>query len=300
MPVSNKKLPFLGSAPAVVTPFTCDGRIDWEAFERILEFVIAEGSDAAVVLGTTGEASSLTEEERLAVISSAKDIINRRIPLIVGTGTNSTASTVQNCRDARRLGADAVLTVTPYYTKASPAGLCEHFTRAAEAAEIPLILYTVPSRTGVNIPMSVYEKLAKNENICAVKEASGNLAAVTDLCGKFGDDLAVYSGNDELTLPVIAAGGKGVISVAANIVPRLMHDLCRHALNDGYDKARRIQHSLNPLIHALFSEVNPIPVKCACDLLGLCGETMRLPLTPLDEEKRQILEAELDKLALFD
>lgn len=300
MPVSKKILPFYGSAPAVVTPFTCDGRIDYEAFERTLEFVITEGSDAAVLLGTTGEASSLTADERLEVISFAKDIIKRRIPLIVGTGTNSTASTVQNCRDARHLGADAVLVVTPYYVKASPEGLCEHFKRAADAAEVPLILYTVPSRTGLSIPMGIYEKLAKVENICGVKEASGNLAVVTDLCERFGDDLAVYSGNDELALSVISVGGKGVISVAANIVPGLVHDLCRHALNGSYDKARQIQHRLNPLIHALFSEVNPIPIKCACDMMGLCGETMRLPLTPLDEEKRQILEKELDKLALFD
>jgi len=300
MPVSKKKLPFYGSAPAVVTPFTCDGRIDYDVFERILEFVITEGSDAAVILGTTGEASSLSSDERLEIISFAKDIIKRRVPLIVGTGTNSTALTVQNCRDARRLGADAVLVVTPYYVKASPEGLCEHFKRAAEAAEVPLILYTVPSRTGVSIPMGVYEKLSRIENICAVKEASGNLAAVTDICSAFGDELAVYSGNDELTLPIIASGGAGVISVAANIVPGLMHELCRHALYGGYDTARKLQHRLNPLIHALFSEVNPIPVKCACDLLGLCGETMRLPLTPLCEEKRIILENELDKLALFD
>jgi len=298
--MKEKILPFFGAASAVVTPFFCDGRIDYASFERIIEFGISGGIDALVFLGTTGEASSLTPSERSEIISFAVSKVRHRVPVIVGTGTNVTETTVKNCREACRLGADALLVVTPYYSKASADGLVEHFSAAASASDVPLILYTVPSRTGVNIPMDVYRRLAPIDNICAVKEASGSLAAITDICAEFGTSLAVYSGNDELALPTVAVGGMGVISVAANIVPRQMHELCRKALAGDLSGARKIQHRLNPLIHALFSEVNPIPVKCACDLMGLCGGTLRLPLCSLSREKRNLLEAEMEKLGLFD
>lgn len=296
----KKKIPpFCGSAAALVTPFTCSGKVDFDALGRMIEFQISSGTDALVFLGTTGESPSVTESERSEIIAFAVNRVKKRVPVIVGTGTNVTETTQKNCREAAKLGADALLAVTPYYSKASAAGLTEHFMRAASSADVPLILYTVPSRTGVNIPMEVYEKLAEIDNITAVKEASGNIAAVSDLCRRFGDSLFVYSGNDELTLPVIAVGGLGVISAAANIAPRMMHDLCRHALDGEISKARKLQHRLDPLIAALFSEVNPIPVKCACDMMGLCGETMRLPLCPMGEEKRVLLENEMKKLGLF-
>lgn len=298
--MGQKILPFRGAATALVTPFTCDGSIDYTAFRRLIDFQISSGIDALVVLGTTGESSTLSHDERLAVIDFAVKTVRRRVPVIAGTGTNNTAYSVSLSREASRLGADALLVVTPYYNKASPDGLTAHFSAVADASSVPIILYTVPGRTGVSVPMSVYRKLAEIDNIVAVKEASGNIAAVTDLCAELGEYLAVYSGNDELTLPTLAVGGSGVISVVSNIMPCEMHDLCRHFFDGELHAAGEIQLRLNRLIHALFSEVNPIPVKCACSLLGLCRETMRLPLCPMDEEKRLALENEMKKLGLFD
>ena len=297
--MGNKILPFFGAACAIVTPFDCQGNVDYSALERIIEFQISRGSDGIVVLGTTGEASSLTAAERSEVISFTVSHVRHRVPVIVGVGTNVTSTTVNNCREACRLGADGLLVITPYYSKASAEGLYLHFKAAAESVDLPIILYTVPSRTGMGIPFEVYKRLAEVKNICAVKEASGNIGNVLDISENFGDSLFVYSGNDDLTLPIIACGGVGVISVASNIAPREMHELARAAVNGDFSVARKLQLKLNPLIRSLFSEVNPIPVKCACSLLGLCRETMRLPLCPLDEAKRDALENEMTKLDLF-
>lgn len=298
--MGQKILPFRGAATALVTPFSCDGSVDYTALRRLIDFQIDSGIDALVFLGTTGESSTLTHDERLAVIDFAVRTVHHRVPVIIGTGSNNTAYSVELSREACRLGADALLVVTPYYNKASADGLILHFSAIADASSVPVILYTVPGRTGVSIPLSVYKKLAEADNIVAVKEASGNLAALTDLCAELGEHLAVYSGNDELTLPTLAVGGSGVISVVSNILPREMHDLCSHFFDGELHAASAIQHRLNRLIHALFSEVNPIPMKCACSLLGLCRETMRLPLCPMDEDKRLVLENEMNTLGLFD
>ncbi|MBQ4354921.1 MAG: 4-hydroxy-tetrahydrodipicolinate synthase [Clostridia bacterium] len=298
--MGQKILPFTGAAAALITPFTCDGAVDYPALERLIELQICEGIDALVVLGTTGEASTLTHEERLAVTAFTVRTVRGRLPVIVGTGSNNTAYSVELSREVCRLGADALLVVTPYYNKASPEGLKRHFTAIAEASSCPIILYNVPGRTGMSIPMQVYAQLAEVENIAAVKEASGSLASAADLCASFGDALYVYSGNDELTLPILSVGGKGVISAAANIVPREMHAICAHFFSNHIDTSRAVQHSLTGLIRALFSDVNPIPLKCACSLLGLCRETMRLPLCPMGEDKRHALEEEMKKIGLFE
>lgn len=294
-----KILPFHGVSTALVTPFTDDGAVDYTALRRLIHLQIDSGINALVILGTTGESSTLTHDERLAVIDCAVQTVRERVPVIVGTGSNNTAYSIFLSREACRLGADALLAVTPYYNKASPEGLIAHFTSIAEASSVPIILYNVPGRTGLHIPMHVYRKLSEIPNIVAVKEASGDLSSVSALCAEFGKHLAVYSGNDELTLPTLAVGGEGVISVVSNILPHEMCDLYDHFTTGDLCEARAIQHRLNPLISALFSEVNPIPIKCACSMLGLCNETLRLPLCPLNEEKRKTLAEEMNRLNLL-
>lgn len=292
----HNSLPFRGSAAALVTPFTDGGAVDFAALGRLIEFQISSGTDALVILGTTGESSALTHAERLDCIGFAVKAARGRVPVIAGVGSNDTAYSVKLTREACRMGADALLAVTPYYNKTSPAGLTAHFTAIAQASSVPVILYNVPSRTGMSIPLSVYRELAKLENIAAVKEASGSISAVTDICAEFGDELAVYSGNDDMIVPVLSVGGAGVISVLANIMPREVSEICRHFERGDIEYARREQLRLNSLIHALFCEVNPIPIKCACAMMGLCRETLRLPLVKLGEEKRRALEREIERL----
>ncbi len=297
--MEHKILPFSGAATALVTPFCADGSVDFAALERLIEFQIENRTDALLFLGTTGEASTLSERERSSVISFAVEKVARRVPVIIGTGSNDTAHAVRLTQEACRLGADSVLVVTPYYNKCSEEGLFAHYAVVAEASTRPVILYTVPSRTGVHIPLPLYRRLAALENVVAVKEASGNLSSVCDVCAEIGEGLHVYSGNDELTLPVLSLGGKGVISVAGNLVPGAMHDLCRSFFDGDMGRARQIQHQLTPLIHGLFSEVNPIPVKAALSLMGLCGSTMRLPLSPLSEAKEASLKKTLSEYGLI-
>lgn len=297
--MGQKILPFRGAATALVTPFTCTGAIDFPSLGQMIEFQIKSQIDALVILGTTGESSTLTHDERLACIEFAVKTARGRVPIIAGVGTNDTGYSANLSREACRLGADALLAVTPYYNKTSPDGLIAHFSAIADAASVPIILYTVPSRTGMSIPLSVYRKLAEIENIAAVKEASGSISAVTDICAELGDSLAVYSGNDDMIVPVLSVGGAGVISVLSNIMPKEVSELCRSFENGDISAAKNEQLRLNSLIHALFSDVNPIPVKCACSMMGLCRETMRLPLVPLSEEKRLILEKEMINTGLI-
>ncbi len=272
-----KKTVFTGSAVAIVTPFD-GGAVDYAAFERLVNWQLDRGTDAIVVCGTTGEAATMSYDERTRLIDLCVRSVDGRVPVIAGSGTNSTASSVALSRAAQSAGVDALLTVTPYYNKASQTGLVRHFSAIADAVDIPVILYNVPSRTGVKCTAQTYQKLAAHPNIAGVKEASDDFDLIQDTFNLCPADFSVWSGNDGSTTAIMALGGKGVISVAANIVPRELHELTQLCLADRFREAGQLQLRLNALIRALFCEVNPIPVKAAMARLGLCGGELRLPL----------------------
>ena len=284
---------FRGSGVALVTPFK-DGSVDYDAMGRLIDWQIECGTDAVIVCGTTGEAATLDAGERDEILAFALERVNGRAPVVAGTGTNCTAVSVRQTRRARALGADGVLAVTPYYNKASQAGLIAHYTAIADAADLPVILYNVPSRTGVNLLPETAEKLAAHPNICGIKEACGDAAQQAELARAVGGRLALYAGNDDQTLSILALGGQGVISAAANVVPGPMHEIVFSWSAGDMIRSREIQLSLLPLIRQLFADVNPIPVKAALSMLGLCREEVRLPLTPLDEQKKKTLRAVLE------
>lgn len=283
-----KQTIFTGAATAVVTPFAKDG-VDYQSFGAIIEQQIAGGIDALVIAGTTGEAATLSHEEHCQCIRFAVEQVAGRVPVIAGTGSNDTAYGIDLSRYACEVGADALLLVTPYYNKATPKGLIRSFLETAEQTDKPIILYNVPSRTGCNIPLSVYKELAKHERIVAVKEASGNLSAIAGLMDECGDALDVYSGNDDQIVPIMSLGGKGVISVLSNILPQQTHQMVSLCLEGNYKEAARLQLKYLKLINALFCEVNPVPVKTAMAALGLCSEEMRLPLCEMEDANRQKL-----------
>ena len=274
---------FTGSAVAIVTPFCGDG-VDLEAFDRLIERQIQGGTDAIVVCGTTGEAATLSYNERMVLIERCVRTVDRRVPVIAGSGTNSTASSVALSKAAQSAGVDALLTVTPYYNKASQSGLVQHFSAIADAVDIPVILYNVPSRTGVGCTAQTYQALAKHPNIAGVIQDTLNLCP---------PDFTVWSGNDGSTAAIMALGGKGVISVAANVVPREMHELTQLCLENRFLEAGTLQLKLHELIRALFCEVNPIPVKAAMELLGLCSGELRLPLCRMSERHLEQLSSAL-------
>ena len=284
---------FRGSGVALVTPMTPSG-IDFPALERLIEWHIASGTDALVVCATSGEGATLTYAERVEIIDRTVRQVNGRIPVIVGTGSNNTASAVILSREACDAGADGVLVVTPYYNKATQRGLIRHFTAVADAIDRPLIVYNVPSRTGVSCTAETYAALARHPNIVGVKEASGDFALLQDTRNLCGDDFVIWSGNDEDTAAICMLGGAGVISVAANIVPRELHELTALCFADRLLEAGRAQLRLSPLIRALFCEVNPIPVKTAMARMGLCGDLLRLPLCEMGEKNRERLFAAMD------
>ena len=273
----TKQTLFKGSATAIVTPFR-DGGIDYEAFGDLIDFQIENGTDALVVLGTTGESATISESERYEIIAFAKRRINKRVPLIVGSGTNNTQVSLRYSKSAESQGADGLLIVTPYYNKATERGLIEHYSVIAKSVDVPIILYNVPSRTGVNIPISVYKALSSIENIVAIKEASGNISYLTEIIHACYGGYDIYSGCDELTLPILSLGGKGVISVVSNIVPKIMHTLCHEFENGDHQKSTELQLYLCPLIKEMFKEVNPIPIKTALFLMGKIQNELRLPL----------------------
>ncbi len=289
---------FTGSATAVITPFK-NGMIDYPAFDRILEDQITRGSDAVVVAGTTGEAATLTHEEHCELIAHAVETVAGRIPLIAGTGSNDTAYGIELSRAACEAGADALLLVTPYYNKATPKGLIKNFLETAEATNKPIILYNVPSRTGVNVPLSVYRELAKHERIVAVKEACGNISSIAALAAECGKDLDIYSGNDDQIVPILSLGGKGVISVLSNIMPKETHDIVSLYLEGRTAESCALQLKLLDLIDALFCEVNPVPAKTAMAMLGFCEEEFRLPLCEMEADTRAKLEAAMKKHGLL-
>ena len=289
-----KNTVFTGAGVAIITPFR-DGKIDYEDFARIIEFQIANGTDAIIVCGTTGEASTLSDDEHIEAIEFAVKQTAGRIPVIAGTGSNDTAYAIWLTKEACRVGADALLVVTPYYNKASVKGLINHFTAIADASTKPIILYNVPSRTGCNIPLCVYRELAKHPMIVATKEASGNMSAIAELIAELGDQLDVYSGNDDQIVPILSLGGKGVISVLSNVMPRETHDICQLYFDGKVKESAALQLKLLDLINNLFIEVNPIPVKAAMNLMGYCTKEVRPPMCEPEEAHLEILKASMKK-----
>ena len=289
---------FSGSATALVTPMTDSGDIDYSALERLIAFQLENHTAALVAVGTTGESATLSDEEKREIFRFVIRNVGGRIPVIAGTGSNDTAHAVRLSKEAQELGADGLLVVTPYYNKASQEGLVRHYLAVAEQTEIPMIMYNVPTRTGVNLQPETCRRLADHPNICAVKEACSNLAQAARTAALCGDDLAIYSGNDDLTLPILSLGGQGVISVAGNLIPAQMAAVCRLYQEGKMEESRAMFFNYLEFMEAMFWDVNPIPVKAALARVGLCGETCRLPLCSMEEEKKQKLYAKMESLGL--
>ncbi len=292
-----KQAIFTGSGVALVTPFTSGG-VDYPALEKLLDFQLDRGTDAVIVCGTTGEAATMSYAERMAVIEAVVRRVDGRVPVIAGSGANCTETAIALSRDAVSAGADGLLVVTPFYNKATQRGLVRHYTAVADAAEKPVILYNVPSRTGVKCTAETYAALAQHPNILGVKEAGGDLALIQKTRELCPEDFYIWSGNDDEIAPIMLLGGKGVISVAANVAPDRMHDLTRACLEGDFVSAGRMQLELRALCEALFWEVNPIPVKTALALMGMCEEVFRLPLCEMEPENRERLAAVLQRYGL--
>ena len=292
-----KKEIFEGIATALITPITEKG-IDYDAFGKLIDWQIEEGINALVVCGTTGEASTLTDEEHRDAIAFAVKRSNGRVPIIAGTGSNDTAYAIELTKHACEVGADGVLVVTPYYNKATQKGLIKMFTEIADASTAPVILYNVPSRTGVNIAPQTAAALSKHPNICAIKEASGNISQIAEVFALCGNELAVYSGNDDQIIPITALGGKGCISVLSNLLPRQTVEMYNKFQKGDTAGAAKMQIDYLHLINALFSEVNPIPVKAAMAAMGYCEDYLRSPLTPMEDETREVLFNEMLKAGI--
>ena len=280
-----KNTVFTGAGVAIITPMNADGSINYDEFGRIIDFQIENSTDAIVVCGTTGESATMTDEEHIECIKYCVDRVNKRVPVIAGTGSNDTAYAVNLSVEAEKLGADALLVVTPYYNKTSQRGLIAHFTAIADSVNIPIILYNVPSRTGVNIALDTYDTLANHKNIVAVKEASGNISAIAKIVEKCGDRLDVYSGNDDQIVPIMSLGGKGVISVLSNVCPKETHDIAQLCLDNNVAEAAKLQIKYLDLCNNLFIDVNPIPVKEAMNLMGFKAGECRLPLLKMEQSK---------------
>lgn len=284
---------FKGSAVALVTPFTKDNKVNFDKLAELIEYHIENKTDAIVSCGTTGEATTMSDEEILSVLEFTVKKVNGRIPVIAGTGSNNTMHSVELSQKAEALGVDGLLIITPYYNKANKSGLKKHFVTIAESVNIPIILYNVPGRTCMNISPALIAELAQVPNIVAVKEASGDLGQVAEIASLVPEDFAIYSGNDDSIVPILSLGGHGVISVLANVCPRETHDLVEKYLNGDVEGSRKIQLDLDALIAALFIEVNPIPVKTAMNLLGFEVGDLRLPLDNMDPANLEVLKKEL-------
>lgn len=289
---------FTGMATAIVTPMHTDGSIDYEALGRFVEFQIGSGINGLVVMGTTGENATIEPEEQKKVIAYTVEKVAGRVPVIAGTGTNNTEHVLHNTRNACQVGADAILVVTPYYNKATQNGLVTHFTAVADESTLPVILYNVPGRTGCNLLPKTVAKLSEHPNIAAIKEATGSLAQMIEIMHLCGDKIDVYSGEDGLTVPMMAMGAKGTISVLSNVAPRQSVAMTDACLRGDYAAAAKMQCDLLPLINALFSEVNPIPAKAATAAMGFGADALRLPLTSMEEQNRAVLFAEMRKLGI--
>jgi len=289
---------FKGSGVAIVTPFNENG-VNFEKLRELIEAQIKGGTDAIIICGTTGEASTMTETEKKDAIKFTVEVVNKRVPVIAGTGTNNTSASVKMSTWAESVGVDGLLVITPYYNKTTQKGLVAHFGEIANSVKIPLLLYNVPSRTGMNLLPSTILELTKYENIVAVKEASGNISQVAKIKELCGDRIDIYSGNDDQIVPILSLGGLGVISVAANIIPREIHDICYEFFNGNLKRSLELQLKYLSLINALFIENNPIPVKKAMNLMGMEVGQVRLPLVDMSESNEAILRDELSKHGLI-
>ena len=292
-----KKPLFKGAATALVTPFS-GGKIDIEALKKLTEFQISEGIDALVVCGTTGEAPTLSKKEKIEITATVAEVANGRVPIIAGTTCNDTASSVELSKEAVRAGADGILAVTPYYNRPGASGLLRHFLTIAEGAGVPTILYNIPSRTGTDIPESVYDGFASHPMAAGVKEASGSISKCAYIASKYGEDLPLYSGNDDMTLPVLAIGGYGVISVVSNMFPRQMAELCKLYETDR-EECKKLYHRFIPLMRSLFTETNPMPIKSGMEKLGLCRHELRLPLNRASAKCEETLFAEIERFLML-
>ncbi len=290
---------FTGAGVAIATPMHTDGSIYWEELARMIDWQIDNSTDAIIICGTTGESATMSDAEHLEAIRFAVNHTDGRIPVIAGTGSNDTAYAIQLSQEAAAVGADGILVVTPYYNKCSQRGLAQHFEKIADAAQLPMILYNVPSRTGVNIAIDTYKYLSGHPYIVAAKEASGNISHVADLKAACGENLDVYSGNDDQIVPILSLGGIGVISVLSNVMPQETHDICSLFFDGKIAESAALQLKLLPLIHALFSDVNPIPVKEALNLLGFAAGECRMPLCSMSDAARNALKEEMQKLDLI-
>lgn len=290
---------FTGAGVAIVTPMNADGSINFEQFGKNIDYQIENGTDAIIVCGTTGEASTMSDEEHIECIRYCVERTAKRVPVIAGTGSNDTAYAVALSKEAEAAGVDALLVVTPYYNKASQRGLIAHFTAIADAVNIPIILYNIPGRTGVNMAVDTIAALAEHKNICAVKEASGNIGYVAKLAAACGDKIDIYSGNDDMIVPIMSLGGKGVISVLSNVMPKETHDMCQYCLDNNFAEAQKLQISLLEFINNLFIDVNPIPVKEAMNLCGMNAGTLRMPLMEMTDANKATLRASMEKLGLI-
>lgn len=294
-----KKTIFTGAGVAIVTPMNPDESINFDRLGQIIDNQIENGTDAIVICGTTGESATMTDQEHVDCIEYAVKRVNGRVPVVAGAGSNHTSYAVWMSKEAKRVGADALLHVTPYYNKTSQTGLIRHFNAVADATDLPIILYNVPSRTGVNITPATYWELAKHPNIVAAKEASGNISQIAQIAQACGDELDLYSGNDDQIVPLLSLGAKGVISVLSNIMPRETHDICRLFFEGKIAESRALQLKLLPLINALFSDVNPIPVKEAMNMMGWeCGEC-RLPLVSMQPQAKEHLRVLMQEQGLI-
>ena len=290
---------FTGAGVAIVTPMTKTGEVNYPKLAELLEYQIANHTDSIIICGTTGEASTLSHEEHLEVVRFTIEKVAKRIPVIAGTGSNCTETAVCLTQEAEKYGADGLLLVSPYYNKATQKGLIAHFTKVANSVKIPIILYNIQGRTGVNIAPETIAYLAKNvENIVAVKEASGNISQVAKIAQLCGDSLDIYSGNDDQIVPLLSLGGKGVISVLSNIAPRQTHEIVAKFMEGDVAESRRLQLEAIPLIDQLFCEVNPIPVKAALNLLGWEAGPLRMPLSEMEEAHQKNLKAAMDAYGL--
>ena len=290
---------FTGAATAIITPFR-DGKVDFEAYGRLLDWQIAEGIDGIITVGTTGEGSTLNDAEHKEVISFCVERVAGRVPVIAGTGSNDTAYSISLSKFACEAGVDGLLLVTPYYNKATQQGLIASFSAVADACTKPCILYNVPSRTGCNIAPETCATLAEHGNIVAIKEASGNISQVAKIAQLCGDKMDIYSGNDDQIIPILSLGGKGVISVLSNLLPKQTSQMCHLFMEGQTEKALAMQLEYLSLVDALFCEVNPIPVKAAMAAMGYCENSLRLPLTPMDKKKEEILLQLMAKAGLLE
>ncbi len=289
---------FTGAAIAIITPMNADGSINYSVLGEMIDDQIDNCTDAIVICGTTGEASTMTDAEHLECIRFAVERVNGRVPVIAGTGSNDTAYAIKLSKEAEEVGADALLLVTPYYNKTTQKGLIAHFTAIADAVNIPIVLYNIPGRTGVNMDVATIKKLAEHRNIAAVKEASGNISYAAKLIAECGDMIDVYSGNDDMIVPLMSLGAKGVISVLSHVIPKETHMMAQYCLDNNFAEASKLQIEYLDLINNLFIEVNPIPVKEAVNMMGVNAGPCRLPLVEMTDEHKAALRASLEKHGL--